>query len=456
MENPPGPTPHRRQVLLAAASAPPLLAGALTAGAAAQTPAAQTPAAQTSAVGTPPQAPGLAPGSIPVSALPDQFDVEPGVHNLENGYWGIMPRPVDEHYVRQTLFINRTNSIWARNVLTGGACLSAGGRAAREAIARQVGAGTDEIAITRSGAEALNALLTQYRRLQAGDAVICCDLDYDDMVASLEGLVTRRGVELVRFAMPEPATTANILAAYDAVLTRTPHARLLLVTQVSNKTGLVTPVRDIVAMARARGVDTVVDAAHGVACLDFQIGDLGADFVGWSVHKWTSAPLGTGAMYIRRERLQDIDPAPDQPDPDPHDITARTPAGTVDFAAVTTIPVAVDFHFAVGARAKEHHLRGLRDRWVQALRDTPEVEICVPDDPARYCAITSFRLKGMATDAEAQALQKVLFDRHRIHTIWRTGPAKGPVIRVTPGLYSRPEDVDALAAALRAERRMFL
>ena len=121
-----------------------------------------------------------------------------------------------------------------------------------------------------------------------------------------------------------------------------------------------------------------------------------------------------------------------------------------------TIPVAVDFHFAVGARAKEHHLRGLRDRWVQALRDTPEVEICVPDDPARYCAITSFRLKGMATDAEAQALQKVLFDRHRIHTIWRTGPAKGPVIRVTPGLYSRPEDVDALAAALRAERRMFL
>jgi len=444
MENGPGLPLHRRQVLMAAA-APPLLVGAMAAGAAAQPVSA----------GDPPPAPGLVPGAIPVSALPDQFDVEPGIHNLENGYWGIMPRQVAEHYVRQTLFINRTNSIWARNVLTGGACLSAGGRAARAAIARQVGAGIDEIAITRSGAEALNALLTQYRLLKAGDAVICCDLDYDDMVASLEGLVTRRGVDLVRFAMPEPATTANILAAYEVVLKRTPQARLLLVTQVSNKTGLVTPVREIVAMARARGVDTVVDAAHGVACLDVQIGDLGADFVGWSVHKWTSAPLGTGALYIRKDRLQDIDPAPDQPQADPHDVTSRAPAGTVDFAAVTTIPVAVDFHFAVGARAKEQHLRALRDRWVMALRDTPEVEICVPDDPARYCAITSFRLKGMRTDAQAQALQKILLERHRIHTIWRAGPAKGPVIRVTPGLYSRSEDVDALAAALRVERNLF-
>lgn len=76
--------------------------------------------------------------------------------------------------------------------------------------------------------------------------------------------------------MPEPATAANILNAYREVLTRTPNAKLLLVTQVSNRTGLVTPVREIVAMARERGVDTVVDVAHGVACLDFKLDDLGS------------------------------------------------------------------------------------------------------------------------------------------------------------------------------------
>lgn len=82
--------------------------------------------------------------------------------------------------------------------------------------------------------------------------------------------------------------------------------------------------------------------------------------------------------------------------------------------------------------------------------------ICVPDDPARYCAITSFRLKGMTTDEAARRVQKRLFEVHRIHTIWRGGVRKGPVIRVTPGLFSTPADVDALAKALRAEQAMLL
>jgi selenocysteine lyase/cysteine desulfurase len=272
----------------------------------------------------------------------------------------------------------------------------------------------------------------------------------------MDWLGDHRGAQVVKFDMPEPATTANILAAYEDVLKRTPNARLLLVTQVSNRTGLVTPVKEIVAMARAKGVDTIVDIAHGVACLDFQIADLGCDFAGWSVHKWTSAPLGTGAMYIRKGRIDDIDIAYDNHELPPHEIVAREPAGTVNFAALLTIPAAVEFHFAVGAAAKEKHLRSLRDRWVTKVSDLPNVEICVPDDPARSCAITSFRLKGMRTNEDAQRLQQVLFEKYRVHTIWRKGVAKGPVIRVTPGLYSTMTDSDALAGALHNEHAMFL
>ncbi len=398
----------------------------------------------------------LPPNSIAVADLPKHYDIEPGIHNLENGYWGVMPRSVAQVYAEQSAYVNRNNSIWARNVLPGGACLAAGGREAREAIARQVGAHPDEIAITRSGSDALQALITNYKPLKSGDAVIYCDLDYDAMISSMDWLGDHRGAQVVRFTMPEPATTANILAAYDDVLKRTPNAKLLLVTQVSNRTGLVTPVKEIVSMARARGVDTIVDAAHGIACLDYQIPDLQADFVGWSVHKWTSAPLGTGAMYIRKSRLQDIDVAYDNHDLPATEIAARVPAGTVNFAAVLSIPAAVDFHFAVGAAAKEKHLRNLRDRWVHAVADLPNVEITVPDDPARYCAITSFRLKGMHTEADAHRVQQRLFDTYRVHTVWRKGVAGGPVIRVTPGLYTTPADSDALAAALHAEHRMLL
>ena len=275
------------------------------------------------------------------------------------------------------------------------------------------------------------------------------------MIGAMEWLGTHRGAKVVKFAMPEPATTANILAAYDTVLRVNPNAKLLLVTQISNRTGLVTPVKEIVAMARARGVDTIVDAAHAIALLDFQLDDLGADFVGWSVHKWTSAPLGTGAMFIRKSRLADIDIAYENFTLSPDSIVAREPAGTLSFPAVMTIPTAVDFHFAVGAAPKAPHMRRLRDRWVHAVRDLPNVEIMVPDDPARYCAITGFRLKGMNTAQRAQQVQRVLFEKHQVLTIWRDGVAKGPVIRMTPGFYSTDADVDALARALRVEHAMF-
>lgn len=425
----------------AAASGPAVLVSSRAAG----TPVAELGAAVT-----------LRPNSIALEDLPRQFDVEPDIHNLENGYWGIMPRVVAAAYAEHSAYVNRTNSIWARNVLPGGACLAAGGREAREAIARQIGCQYEEIAVTRSGADALQMLISNYKDIKPGEAVICCDLDYDAMIAAMDWLGDRRGARVVKFAMPEPATTANILGAYHEVLNRTPEAKLLLVTQVSNRTGLVTPVREIVAMARERGVDTVVDAAHGVACLDFKLDDLGADFIGWSVHKWTAAPVGTGAMYIRKNRIAAIDVAFDNHDIPGDDITARVPVGTVNFAAVLSIPTAVDFHFAVGSAAKERHLRRLRDRWVNAVRDLPNVEICVPDDPARYCTITSFRLKGMRSDSDAQRVQHRLFEKHRIHTVWRKGVAKGPVVRVTPGLYNTNADIDALVAALRAEHAMCL
>jgi selenocysteine lyase/cysteine desulfurase len=415
--------------------------------------AAVAPMAGADGAIAPPARSSLLPDSIPLVDLPRHYDVERDFHNMENGYWSVMPRVVAEDFSRNNAFVNRNNAVWARNVLPGDNTWTAGYRAAQAAIARLVGVAPDEIAIARSGSDALQMLILNYRNLKPGDAVIHCDLDYDSTIEAMEWLGTHRGVKVVRFVIPEPATTANILAAYDEVLKATPSAKLMLVTMVSHRTGLVTPAKEIIAMARARGVDTIADIAHGVACLDFQLDDLGCDFAGWSVHKWTSAPLGTGALYIRKSRLADIDMAfNDRGAAD--SVNSRIPPGTVNFAAVLTIPAAVDFHFAVGAAAKERHLRALRDRWVNDVRELPNVEICVPDDPARYCAITSFRLKGMHTDADAQAVQRRLFERHKVHTIWRAGVGKGAVIRATPGLYTTNVAPDALAAALRAEQAM--
>ncbi len=392
---------------------------------------------------------------ILVELWPQQFDVSQEVINLENAYWGLMPRSTMAVYAEKTAYVNRFNSIWGRGVLPGDNSL-ADFRAARVALAGMMHCDVEEVAVTRSGSEGLQALIVNYRKIKAGDAMICCDLDYDSTLDAVKFLGDHRGVTIVKFNMPEPATEANILQAYEDALKATPNAKLMLVTQVSHRTGLVTPVKQIVAMARKRGVDCIVDIAHGVACLDFSLPDLECDFAAWSVHKWTMAPLGLGAMYIRKTRIDDIDVSYDSHDLPDEDITARVPSGVTNFPAVLTIPAAVDFYNATGGKVREEHLRALRDRWVHAVRDLPNVEICVPDDPARYCAITSFRLKGMHTVADAQKVQHRLFDKYRIHTIWRTGLANGAVIRVTPGLYNTMADSDALAAALHAEHAMLL
>ena len=393
---------------------------------------------------------------IPVEQWPEQFDVDQSIVNLENGYWGLMPRATLAVYAEKTAYINRYNSIWGRGVLPGDNSAQ-DYLAARQAIAGMMHCKTEELAITRSGTEGLQALIVNYRNVKPGDSVICCDLDYDTTLSAMNFLGDHRGAQVVKFNMPEPATTANILAAYEDVLKRTPNAKLMLVTQVSHRTGLVTPVREIVRMARARGVECIADLAHGVACLDFTLADLPeVDFAAWSVHKWTMAPLGLGAMFIRRSRIQEIEPSYDNHEIPDTDITARVPAGVMNAPAVLTIPAAVRFYERTGGKRREDHLRSLRDRWVNAVRDIPGIDITVPSDPARYCAITSFRLKGMTTEADAHKVQYRLFDTYRIHTTWRKGVAKGPVIRVTPSLYNTAADSDALARALQSERTMLL
>lgn len=397
--------------------------------------------------------PAPIPASIAVGTLPQHFDVDRSISNWENAYWGVMPRVTAVAFAEHTAYVNRYNSLFARNVMLDHPIYPQM-EAARASVSDLLRVLPEELAFTRSGSEGLQSLIVNYRGLKPGDAVIYCDLDYDNMIAAMDFLGDHRGVQVVRFDIPEPATTANILAAYDAVLKGTPNAKLLLLTHVSNRTGLVMPVREIVAMARARGVDTILDSAHAIGCLDVVPADTGADFIGWSMHKWLAAPLSLGAIYVRKSRIDAIDRSYDNPDYPPTDLRARVPAGTVNFACQLTVPTAIAFHRAIGPAAKEHHLRSLRNAWVDRVRELPGLDIAVPDDPARFCAITSFRLRGMHTVADAERVQHRLLDRHKVLTVARKGVAKGPVVRVTPGLYTTPADVDALVHALEAEHRM--
>jgi len=370
------------------------------------------------------------------------YTVADGYTNLEAGYFGLMAAPVLAAYHAAIDRVNRDNSFFARREYPDEL------EAARARVARFLGAQPSEIAFSRGATEALQRLIIQYRRVGTGDSVIYADLDYPAMQQAMSALARQRGARVVQFDVPEPASREAVLAAYARVLEEASRPRLLLVTHLNNKTGLIVPVKEIVALARERGADVVVDAAHSFGQCDIRLADVGADFVGLNLHKWLGAPVGAGIMYVREGRIPDLEPMLGEEDA-PDRIDSRIHTGTANFATFLTVPAALDFHEAVGGSYKAARVRHLRDRWVSAVRGTQGIDVLTPDDPELVAAITSFRLHGRKGGEENRAIASELLERYGLFTVQRTGLARGDCVRVTPALYNTPADVDRLAAALR-------
>lgn len=376
------------------------------------------------------------------------YDVTTKITNLENGYWGIMSTPVLTEYKRLTEFVNKENTFFAR------LRYSETYRNLREKVADFLNVGTDEIALTRGATESLQALIGGYNKLRPGDTVLYSDLDYSEMKNAMRWLEMRRGVKSVRLTFPEPTAEkpleeSDILEFYEKALSQNLGTKLLLLTHLNNWTGLIIPVTKIAKMAKERGVDVILDAAHSVGQVDLKLNALGCDFIGVNLHKWVGAPIGCGVLYIKRDRIDVIDPYMGKPS-DPMDINGRIDTGTLNFAAHMTIPSAIAFHNKIGIVAKESRLRYLRNLWVEPARKMKGITVLTPDDSNMVAALTSFRLDGVVTTKSNDAVTKYLAEKFGILTVRRTGPDKGDCIRVTPSLFTSADDMMKLVKALRA------
>ena len=371
------------------------------------------------------------------------YRVSDRITNLEAGYWGVMAAPVLAQFIHHTGRVNTENSFYARGEYL------ADLEGARSRVAAALGVDTTELAFTRGATEALQCLIGGYNRLKDGDVVMYADVDYPAMQYAMKWLADRRGVRVARMAIPEPATRENVIAAYTAAMDANPGLRLLLLTHVNNKTGLVLPVGAISTLARQRGVDVIVDAAHAWGQIHFSLGELGADFVGLNLHKWIGAPVGVGALYICKGRLTDIDRMMANEDEPSDSILSRVHSGTANFAAFLSVPDALDVHEAIGERFKVARLRYLRDRWVHAVRSLSGIDVLTPDDAETVGAITSFRLHGRTSADDNQRIVDELRNRYGLFTVRRTGLERGDCVRVTPALYNSLADVDRLVAALK-------
>jgi selenocysteine lyase/cysteine desulfurase len=308
----------------------------------------------------------------------------------------------------------------------------------RIGLAHDAGCDPEELAITRNASEALQIAQLGID-LQPGDEVVTTTQDYGRMLDTWEQRVRRDGITLTKVSFPvPPPSMADLAQRLERALT--PKTKVLHFCHITNLTGQIFPVADICRMARARGVRTIVDGAHAFGHFPFQIRDLGCDYYGTSLHKWLLAPIGTGFLYVRRERIADLWPLTPAAASKAGDIRKFEEVGTHPAANHNAIAEARVYHHTIGGERKIARLQYLRNRWMKRLSEHPKTTIHTSFDPAQGGAIGNLGTPGL----DSGRLAAHLYAQHRI-IVTPIKHAEFEGIRVTPNVYTTLEEVDTFA-----------
>ncbi|MBC8064675.1 MAG: aminotransferase class V-fold PLP-dependent enzyme [Chlorobia bacterium] len=363
------------------------------------------------------------------------FALDPNIANFNNGGCSPAPRVVQDALKRQIDYANQAPSyyMWQH--------LEPEVEHVRKRLAKAFGCDHEEMAITRNASEALEICLLGIG-LKAGDEVLTTTMDYPRMITTLRQRERRDGIKLVQVDPPHvPNRPTDLLAAFQRGLT--PQTKLILVSQVSFLNGQIFPVRDVVELGRKNGIPVVVDGAHAFAQFPFQRDSLGCDYYGTSLHKWLMAPMGTGFLSVRKEKVEALWPLMAADVAQTKDIRKFEEIGTHPAANHNAIGEALTFHELIGVDRKAARFRYLRSRWADKIREENKVVFHTNLEATHSCAIATVEIKGiMPVDLAGWLLTK-----HGIYVTTIGHPQFGG-IRVTPNVYSTIGEVDRFADAM--------
>ena len=360
------------------------------------------------------------------------FDADRTLVNLNNG--GVSPSPthVLEAMIRDLRFSNELPVIHMWQTLEPRI------ESVRRDLAREFGCDPEEMAITRNASEALETMIFGLD-LAAGDEVIVSNQNYGRMLTSWDQRARRDGIVVkpVSFPLP-PRSPQEIVDRFRAAVT--PRTRVIEVTHITNLSGQILPVREIIAFARPRGIEVFVDGAHAFAHFPFTRDQLDCDYYGTSLHKWLLAPIGTGFLYVRKANQKRLWPLMAAPASMDENIRKYEEIGTHPAANHNAIAAAIAFHRAIGAERKVARLRYLRDRWARRLGKLDRVRLLTPLDSPHTAGMALVHIDGV----DPNKLVSWLMSEHRI-VVTPIVHAEFDGIRVTPNVYTTLDEVDLFA-----------
>jgi isopenicillin-N epimerase len=393
------------------------------------------------------------------SELARHWTLDPSIEFLNHGSFGATPRVVLE---AQQAWRDRMEAEPVRFMVTE---LESALDRARGALAAFIGAEPSDLVFVPNATTGVNAVLSSLR-FGPGDELLTTDHEYNAVRNAMEHVAERDGAHVVVAAVPFPIGSAD--EAAEAVLAAvTPRTRLLVVDHVMSATALVLPVARLASALAKRGIETLVDGAHGPGMLDLKVADLGAAYYAGNLHKWVCAPKGAGFLWVRRDRQEQIRPVvishgANSPRLDRSRFQLEFDwTGTADPSAWLSVPDAIQFGEDVldggwpALRARNRNLvLEARDLVDAALR----IPAAAPDDMLGCMASIPLALDGGAAfvqgielygDPVHDALLRAGFQT--MITPWPQRPDGGPwrrLLRLSAAAYNDRDQFERLAAVL--------
>ena len=355
-------------------------------------------------------------------AIRGEYKLKPDYINLENGYYNILPKEILESYIQHIRDVNYQGSYYMRTVQFDNKKNMA------SKVAELAGCTTEELILTRNTTESLDMIIGGLH-WNAGDEAIMAEQKY--------GVINK-----IVSVPNHPKDDDEIVNLYANAITD--KTKLLMVSHMINITGQILPIQKICDMAHRKGVEVMVDGAHAIAHIQFNIPDLHCDYYGASLHKWLSVPLGVGMLYVRKEKIENVWPLLAEGERKENDISRLNHIGTHPVHTDLTVADAVDFYKKIGAERKEERLRFLQQYWTTKLRGIDNVILNTPADPKRSCGIANVGIKGMIPSQLADTLLK----KYKIYTVAIDG-ANVHGCRITPNIFTTVEELEVLVKAIK-------
>jgi len=328
----------------------------------------------------------------------------------------------------------------------------------REAIAEFLSCSADDIAFVSNATSGVNTILRSLE-FDEGDQILVPNHAYQACRNSIDFVAKRWGADVVEVAIPFPIDgPQSVIDLMKSACTE--RTKLVMIDTVTSPTGLRMPFEELTEFFEDRGVEVLLDAAHGIGMIPLDLGALGASYVTSNCHKWLCAPKGTAILYVRKDKQNKIQPLTiSHGHTFPLGDTTRFRhefdwTGTQDISGWCSVPAVIRGMAELvegGWLEIMEHNHDLAIRGRNLLCERLGLEPPCPDE--MIACISTIQLPGETLSHvvmhEPDPLHRILSEKYNIQVpVWSWPSPAGRYLRISAQLYNSIEQYEQLADAL--------